>query len=91
MPAEASKATATAYAAVPALAGRHHIGNLKEGRTKARRIWSKFGKIDIGVDDNFFDAGGQSLLLLRMPVSSSTFGVRLQIVKLLVPTSNAIR
>jgi len=42
------------------------------------------GRSDIGVDDNFFEAGGQSLLLLRMHrLIESAFGVRLQIVKLL--------
>jgi hypothetical protein len=56
-----------------------------ETEQKLAEIWSELlGRSDIGVDDNFFDAGGQSLLLLRMHrLIESVFGVRLQIVKLL--------
>src|SRR5262249_7671397 len=40
-----------------------------KGETECRlvEIWSELlGRSEFGVDDNFFDAGGQSLLLLRM-------------------------
>jgi hypothetical protein len=56
-----------------------------EVERRLAEIWSKLlGRSDIGVDDNFFDAGGQSLLLLRMHrLIEEALGVRLQIVKLL--------
>ena len=56
-----------------------------ETEQKLVEIWSELlGRSDIGVDDNFFDAGGQSLLLLRMHrLIESAFGVHLPIVKLL--------
>ena len=56
-----------------------------ETEQKLVAIWGELlGRSDIGVDDNFFDAGGQSLLLLRMHrLIESAFGVHLQIVKLL--------
>jgi len=56
-------------------------------------IWRELlGRSDVGVDDNFFDAGGQSLLLLRMHrLIESAFGTHLQIVKLLEhPTIRAL-
>ena len=56
-----------------------------ETERKLAAIWtSLLARSDIGVDDNFFDAGGQSLLLLRMHrLVESAFERRLQIVKLL--------
>jgi hypothetical protein len=58
-----------------------------EGETECRlvEIWSELlGRSDFGVNDNFFDVGGQSLLLLRMHrLIENAFGVRLQIVKVL--------
>jgi non-ribosomal peptide synthetase component F len=55
-----------------------------ETENKLADIWKELlGRSDIGVDDNFFDAGGQSLLLLRMhSLIESAFGVQ-PIVKLL--------
>jgi len=64
-----------------------------ETEQKLVAIWGELlGRSDIGVDDNFFDAGGQSLLLLRMHrLIESAFGARLQIVKLLEhPTIRAL-
>ncbi|QIP05504.1 non-ribosomal peptide synthetase [Bradyrhizobium symbiodeficiens] len=60
-----------------------------ETEQKLAAIWtSLLTRSDIDVDDNFFDAGGQSLLLLRMHrLLESTFERRIQIVKLLeLPT-----
>jgi non-ribosomal peptide synthase protein (TIGR01720 family) len=56
-----------------------------ETEQKLVEIWSELlGRSDFGVEDNFFDAGGQSLMLLRMHrLIESAFGVHLQIVKLL--------
>ena len=55
-----------------------------ETEQKLVDIWEELlGRSDIGVDDNFFEAGGQSLLLLRMHrLIESVFGVQ-PIVKLL--------
>ena len=64
-----------------------------ETEQKLVAIWGELlGRSDIGVDDNFFDAGGQSLLLLRMHrLIESAFGAHLQIVKLLEhPTIRAL-
>jgi non-ribosomal peptide synthase protein (TIGR01720 family) len=81
------KAAAVAHAArilrsQPAAAPAAPKGETEQ---KLLDVWSQLlGKSDIGVDDNFFEAGGQSLLLLRMHrLIESAFGVRLQIVKLL--------
>ncbi|HEV7443387.1 MAG TPA: condensation domain-containing protein [Steroidobacteraceae bacterium] len=56
-----------------------------ETEQKLVAIWRELlSRSDVGLDDNFFDAGGQSLLLLRMHrLIESAFGVHLQIVKLL--------
>ncbi len=56
-----------------------------ETEQKLVQIWSGLlGRSDIGIDDNFFDAGGQSILLVRMHrLIESSLGTRLQIVKLL--------
>jgi amino acid adenylation domain-containing protein/non-ribosomal peptide synthase protein (TIGR01720 family) len=55
-----------------------------ETEQKLVDIWKELlGRSDIGVDDNFFDAGGQSILLLRMHrLVEKAFGVQ-PIVKLL--------
>jgi amino acid adenylation domain-containing protein/non-ribosomal peptide synthase protein (TIGR01720 family) len=88
MPAERrGKAAAAAHAARTLRLQAANTSAAPKGETEQKlvEIWSELlGRSDIGVDDNFFDAGGQSLLLLRMHrLIESTFGVRLQIVKLL--------
>ena len=95
MPAERrGKAAATAAAAQSAR--RQVVSRIApKGETERRLvdIWSELlGKSDVGVDDNFFDVGGQSLLLLRMHrLIENAFGVRVPIVKLLqYPTIRAL-
>jgi hypothetical protein len=81
------KATAAAHAARILRLQAATTSATPKGETQQKlvEIWSELlGRSDIGVDDNFFDAGGQSLLLLRMhPLIESAFGVDLHIVKLL--------
>jgi non-ribosomal peptide synthetase component F len=88
MPAERrGKAAAAVHAARTLRLQTATTSTAPKGETeqKLAEIWSELlGRSDIGVDDKFFDAGGQSLLLLRMHrLIESTFGMRLQIVKLL--------
>jgi amino acid adenylation domain-containing protein/non-ribosomal peptide synthase protein (TIGR01720 family) len=88
MPAERrGKATAAAHAARTLRLQAATTSAAPKGETeqKLAAIWSELlGRSDIGVDDNFFDAGGHSLLVLRMHrLIESAFGVDLQIVKLL--------
>ena len=95
MPAERrGKAAATAAAAQSArLPVVSRIAPKGETERRLVDIWSELlGKSDVGVDDNFFDVGGQSLLLLRMhQLIENAFGVRVPIVKLLqYPTIRAL-
>jgi len=88
MPAERrGKAAAAVHTAstLPSQIAASSIAPRDETERRLIEIWSQvLGRSDFGVDDNFFDAGGQSLMLLRMHrLVESAFGVRLQIVKLL--------
>ncbi len=94
LPAERRGKAATARAAV---VQRVRTSSSAAANTSTERrlaeIWSKLlSRSDVGIDDNFFDAGGQSLLLLRMhKLIEEAFGVRVQIVKLLAhPTIRAL-
>jgi hypothetical protein len=79
------KATAAHAARILRLQATTSAAPKGETQQKLAAIWSELlGRSDIGVDDNFFDAGGQSLLLMRMHrLIESAFGMDLQIVKLL--------
>ena len=88
MPAERRGKAAAAAAA--AQSARLQTGHLELPQRERRSAgWSISGascwaRSDVGVDDNFFDVGGQSLLLLRMHrLIENAFGVHLPIVKLL--------
>jgi hypothetical protein len=85
MPAERRGKATTAALTWQSQSGATMATPNSETEKKLVQIWSELlGRSDIGIDDNFFDAGGQSLLLVRMHrLIESTFEVRLQIVKLL--------